>query len=70
MDSRDCDLMVRFYELPEQYSHCALKAISVSYCECKPHFRMMLKSVPCSERVLFPIYTLPLWIVDYSNLCV
>lgn len=66
---KDLDLMARFYELPEQYSHCAFKAISVSYCECKPCFRMMLKSFPCSERVLFLIYTLSSWTVDYSNLC-
>lgn len=69
LDSRDCDLMARFYESPEPYSHCAFKAISVSYCECKPRFRMVLKSVPCSERVLFPIYTLLSLIVDCSNLC-
>lgn len=30
MDSSDCGLMARFYGSPEQYSHCAIKAISVS----------------------------------------
>lgn len=52
MDSSDCDLMAKFYESPEQYSHCAFKAISVSCCECKAHFGMMGQYFSCFERIL------------------
>lgn len=69
MDSRDCDLMARFYESPEQYSHCAFKGITMSSCESKPSFRMVLISVSGSETVLLPIYSHPLLTADYTNLC-
>lgn len=50
--SSDCGLIAKFYESPEQYSYCAFKAISVSCCECKTHFRMTGQCVSCFERVL------------------
>lgn len=63
MGSSDCGLMAKFYESPEQYSHCAFKAISVSCCECKTHFGMMGQCIPCIEGIL--VFDIHIPFVDF-----